>query len=225
MEESASHEYFILRIRKNKLKYLFVAFVLVVAVLVILKPFYINMIAQFLTLSEKKIKSEIIFVMGGQAARRVPEGISLFKADLADKLIIAIGREDSWITDAEKLYGIKNYTQILTDTVLKAEGVTDSKCIFLRDSLSTLDDVRKLRNYYDCNRFKSAIVVTDPIHSRRTMLCIHWCFKDTDVIFHSCPIELKGFREKFADNDDYINYVIDEFLRFIYYSSGLKKDR
>ena len=174
-------------------------------------------------MSDSKAKCDVIFVLGGQAARRVPYGVYLFKERYGDKLLITIGREDQWVCDATKKYGVKTYTQVLADAVMRKENVDMTKCVYLEDSLSTLSDAKKLREYFNRNKFKSAMVVTDPIHSRRSMLCIYWCFKDTGVRFLSCPIELKGFSDRFADYDDYINYVIEEFLRYTYYVLWLKK--
>ena len=85
-----------------------------------------------------------------------------------------------------------------------------------RDSLSTWDDFEKIRELYEETPFARAIVVTDPPHSRRTMLCAEKVFAGEPVRFVSYPCCPDGdFSQAFVEKNDYINFVFDEFLSFL----------
>lgn len=213
-----------IKIPKKKMVYFFVSIFLAGIFTMIILPYGIDSIASWLTVSDNLTKSDIIFVLGGEGYRRVPFAMELYKKGYGKKVIITIGRQDSKRIETEKKYGIKPYDENMVNTILEREDIDSSYVILLKDSLSTRDDTVKLRDYYEKEKFSSAIVVTDPVHSRRSLMCLKLKFKDTDVKFISYPLPLETYQTYFADRDDYVNFIGSEFLRYIYYFIGFKRN-
>jgi hypothetical protein len=69
----------------------------------------------------------------------------------------------------------------------------------------------------------SALIVTDPLHSRRSMLCVHRLFKGTSARIIPYLLPLEGFKEKFSEVEDYWTFTIEELLRYSYYWMGFRK--
>ncbi|MHC9542283.1 MAG: YdcF family protein [Vulcanimicrobiota bacterium] len=212
-----------LRLKKRTLLTIGVTLLILASCLFLLKPFVVDWLAQWLTISDPLVKCDIIFVLGGKAERRIPYAISLYKEDYGKKLVLTMGKQDDWVIEALERYGVEPIDYTLAKAIVKTEHIRTDEMILLKESYSTLDDAKKLRAYYDREKFNSALVVTDPLHSRRALLCLRWCFAGTEVSFLSHPVPLKGFAERFTHHDDYVNYVIEETLRLSYYSIGLKK--
>jgi uncharacterized SAM-binding protein YcdF (DUF218 family) len=215
--------HWIIKIPKKKTAYFVGTILILVFIIIFFIPFFADFLANWLTVRDNPVKSDIIFVLGGEGYRRVPFAMELYKKRYGKKVIITIGREDQRRIEAEKKYSIKPYDETMVNAILATEKIDPSIVTLLKDSLSTRDDASKLRNYYDKEKFSSVIVVTDPVHSRRGMMCIRWKFKDTDVKFYSYPLHLETYQSYFADRDDYVNFTFMEFLRYMYYFIGLKK--
>lgn len=202
-----------------------IAAVLLAAILVffITAPYLADMAARWLTVRNDLEKCDIIFVHGGSEKRRVPFALNLYEQGYGGRFVIAMAKPDRWEEETLERYGVKTYPEILVEAMLKTEGIDTSSTVVFRDSVSTLDEMKKLREYYDSCNFKSALIITDPIHSRRSMFCARKYFRDTDVKLVSWPLPLEGFKDKFSDMEDYWNYTIDELLRNLYYGMGLRK--
>jgi uncharacterized SAM-binding protein YcdF (DUF218 family) len=222
MNSMDQKDFITLHLRKKTLLSAGVILLVLISGLFLLKPFIIDWLARWLTVSEPARKCDIIFVLGGKAERRIPYAISLYREGYGKKLVLTMGKQDSWVIEAMERYGVEPIDCTVTKAILRTEKIAESEYVLLKESYSTLDDARKLRSYFDNEKFNSALVVTDPLHSRRSMLCLKWCFKGTGVDFCSHPIPLEGFAAGFTHYDDYVNYVSEETLRLLYYSTGLK---
>ena len=177
-----------LRLKKRTLLTTGVTLLILVSCLFLLKPFVVDWLAQWLTISDPLVKCDIIFVLGGKAERRIPYAISLYKEDYGKKLVLTMGKQDDWVIEALERYGVEPIDYTLAKAIVKTEHIRTDEMILLKESYSTLDDAKKLRAYYDREKFNSALVVTDPLHSRRALLCLRWCFTGTDVSFCSHPV-------------------------------------
>ena len=131
--------------------------------LFLLKPFVVDWLAQWLTISDPLVKCDIIFVLGGKAERRIPYAISLYKEDYGKKLVLTMGKQDDWVIEALERYGVEPIDYTLAKAIVKTEHIRTDEMILLKESYSTLDDAKKLRAYYDREKFNSALVVTDPL--------------------------------------------------------------
>jgi uncharacterized SAM-binding protein YcdF (DUF218 family) len=213
-------------VRIDKRKSLLIALCAFLCVITVLlfKFQIVDFLARWLCVGDVPVPCEVILVMGGKAERRVPFAMELLQKGFGKKMIIVTGRQDSWVQEAEKKLGVKNFDRAYIEALIEATQLSPETYVILTDSLSTLDDAKKFRDYYDRHPFSSAIVVTDPVHSRRSMHCIRRCFRGTGVHFVPYPLPREGFSEKFSHRDDYINYVVEEYLRLFFYCSGFKKN-
>ncbi|MDQ7821457.1 MAG: YdcF family protein [Candidatus Eremiobacteraeota bacterium] len=214
-----------IRIHRKKALIAAGVFLALVCLLFFTRHLLVGWLAGWLTVQDGAQACDIVFVHGGKAERRVPYGAELFKKGYGKKIVITIGRDDQWVTDFSREYGIDKFDVMVVKAILKNRDIPPSSSVLLMDSLSTRDDARKLREYYDRTPFRDALVVTDSIHSRRSMLCLHRAFKGTGVKFYSHPLVLEEQLGKFSDSDDYVNYVIEEELRLLFYTFGFKKGR
>ena len=163
-------------------------------------------------------KSDVIFVLGGAVEERLPIAIELIKNAWAEKIIIPGTKPSTARLKFYKIYGDKFRKENIILDAIKQESISKAKVIILKDSKSTFEDIIKLREEYDRNPFKSAIVITEPIHTRRVMLFVGKIFKDRDVKFNVYyPDEYKNYLTIHTEKKDYLLHVLSEYLKIIFY--------
>lgn len=190
---------------------------------VCLQESILNAMSKWLTVNKPAEKADVIVVMGGATERRIPFGINLYKKGAAEKIIFISGLNDKWRLKCREKYGVPLLDCEVIKIIAEKNGLQDNNYAIIENSLSTLDDAEKLMDYYKKNPFGSAIIVTDSLHSRRTMNCMNSVFKKSGVKLYSNPIPIEKEIDMFSDRHDYYVYVVDEYIKFFFYSVGFKK--
>lgn len=185
--------------------------------LICFKKDVINILVKGLTVSNPAESADVIVVMGGSLERRVPFGIDCYKRGMAKKIIFISGRDNQWKRNSREKYGTPLLDEENIAIIAKKSGLSDKDFEILKDSLSTFDDAKKVAKYYNEHPFKSAIIITDSLHSRRTMSYINMAFKDYKVKFYSNPIFIENETSFFIERHDYFIYIANEYLKYIYH--------
>lgn len=126
-----------------------------------------NRSSTFLIVSDSPVKSDIIFLLGGDYMLRAPYAAQLYREGYAPKILIA--REP-----------IRRGTTVVDfsgDTIraLENAGVPKGSIVNFSPSrgvTSTADEARALRIYVDVYPVHSVLVVTSMMHGRRARLAI-----------------------------------------------------
>ena len=205
---------------KNKKKWIIFgiicAFIAIfILTLICFRKEVVNILVKGLTINNFAESADVIVVMGGSLERRVPFGIALYKKGVAKKIIFVSGLDNKWKRNSREKYGVPSLDEENIVIIAQKSGLKDDDFEVLKNSLSTLDDAKKIYEYYGKHKFKSAIIITDSLHSRRTMLCINSIFKKSDVKFYSNPIFIENETEYYAEKHDYFVYIANEYLKLL----------
>lgn len=177
--------------------------------------------ASFLTVDTPVSRAQILITMGGSPERRIPHSIGLFKNGLSDRLLIITGKPEPDREACYQKYGVPLPDSLLAAVIAEKSGLEPGEYTIADRSLSTLDDCILAYRHYRRRPFSTAVIVTDSLHSRRSLICMQRVFKGEKVHFYSMPIPLTA--ERMNQKDDFLLYTADEYLKLLYYSLNLKK--
>lgn len=207
-----SRKVFTIKVKHVIVIFIFLSLVSIAGIIFLLKA------PDLLVVKSNLAKSDVIFVLGGRVEERLPIAIELIKNGWAEKIIIPVAKLSTAKLKFYKTYGDKfREENIILDTIEK-ESISKAKVIILRDSKSTLEDIIKLCEEHNRNPFRSAIIITEPIHTRRVMLFAGRIFKGKDVKFSVYyPNEYKNYSIIYTEKKDYLLDALNEYLKIIFY--------
>ena len=159
----------------------------------------------------------IIVVTVGYLGLRAMGAYLIISSELqpANAIVVLSGGDESRMQEALKLYN-ENYAKmiILTETGQTTEGFTQlysfdmrivllshgvpSGNIFMTDHLvsSTRDEALAVKNLMTNQQMKSAIIVTDPYHTRRAFNIFKENFRDTDIQLSIQPVQNSWYNSR-----------------------------
>lgn len=158
-------------------------------------------IGKWIDVTEEPIQSDIIVCLGGGTIERVKKSIELVERGYADKEIFLLLGE-SWYNQP---YIKNNYPHL---AVIIDESPKNTK-----------EEVFFIKQYMYKHGYKSALIVTDPPHSRRISLLNTLLFLegDAEMIFHIIGSDVKWWdREYYYNNQHARNAVVHESIRIVY---------
>jgi uncharacterized SAM-binding protein YcdF (DUF218 family) len=170
-----------------------VVFVGLLLVVYLLRTTILIGLARWLVVSDPLVRSDIIYVMGGDASSRPLHAAELYKRGLAPTIVIP--RDES--TPAEKLGAMPNESDAAV-LVMMRSGVPASAILELRPtggSTSTVDDARLLGAYAQQQHIQRAIVVTTAFHTRRTRWVMRRETAKVPLTILMAPVDDYSFNE------------------------------
>ena len=155
----------------------------------------------FMDATEKPVKSDLIVCLGGGTVERLNKAVSLYQMDYSkSNAVILLG--ESYDT---KAYLKKTYPNV--DIVQHHEPK------------NTKEEVLYIKNYMFTHGFTSALVVTDPPHSRRVSILdtVLNVSGDDDITLHMVSSEVKWWKaDKYYDDKRSGETVLSESFRILY---------
>jgi uncharacterized SAM-binding protein YcdF (DUF218 family) len=179
----------------------------------------------------------IIVVVVGYFGLRGMGAYLIISSELqpANAIVILSGGDESRMKEALQLYN-ENYakTIILTETGQTTEGYTQlysfdmrivllshgipSGNILITDRLvsSTRDEALAVKNLMISQQIKSAIIVTDPYHTRRALNIFKENFIDTDIRLSIQPVHNSWYNSRtwFLKKDGW-KFTLLEYIKLI----------
>ena len=174
---------------------------------------------RFLTVEDKLERSPIVFVPGGNWIMRIPTALPLLKQNWADQIYICQSVMSKSRKELLERYGSKvDSTKYQIMNILVREGIEKNKINFINRAYSTLEEMEILLEECRRRNFSKVIIVTDPLHTRRTKMLFNRVFKETDIkpILHP-TYSRKEFHKYFAEGVDYKVAVFTETFKYFYY--------
>jgi len=179
----------------------------------------------------------IIILIIGYIGLRAMAAYLIISSDLqtANAIVVLSGGDESRMSEALRLYN-ENYARmiILTETgqtlegysqlhsfdmriVLLSNGVPSGN-IFITDRIvsSTRDEALAVKNLMINQQMKSAIIVTDPYHTRRAFDIFKEIFKGTDIRLSIQPVHDSWYNSRtwFLKPDGW-KFTILEYIKLI----------
>lgn len=173
--------------------------------------FFLNL-GNFLDTTEEPIKSDIIICFGGGENERIAKAIELYKSSYSTKDILIL-TGDNRNREERKSNSIDNRFKYLRDN-----NIDNINIIHERNTRSTKGDIIYTKEYMISNNYKSAIIVSDPYHSRRIQylagaLSVN---HDSDLSFNVVGAKLEWLNSKtFYLTKKGQFTIINEFIKLL----------
>ena len=179
----------------------------------------------------------IIVLVLGFVGLRALGAYLIVSSDLqaANAIVVLSGGDESRMNEALQLYN-ENYARmiILTETGQTAEGYSelhsfDMRIVLLSNGVpsgnmlitdhvvsSTRDEALAVKTIMISQQMKSAIIVTDPYHTRRALNIFKEIIKDTDIQLSIRPVHNSWYNSRtwFLKFDGW-KYTILEYLKLL----------
>jgi uncharacterized SAM-binding protein YcdF (DUF218 family) len=154
---------------------------LVAVVGLLTAPHWLPAIGEFLIVSEPLAPADAVIVLGGNAPARLPPAEDLYRQGLAPLLVVSDERVRSQTLDT-------TWSQLYAAGVVAPE-LPPSALMILTDPPpeSTLDEAERDAALLQAHGLRSAILVTDPFHSRRAGLLFGAEFRRHGLSVRSSP--------------------------------------
>lgn len=154
--------------------------------------------------------ADVIVVMGGQSGYRVAKGADLYREGLAPRVIVTG-------PDPEPAhFEVPSWQEWLV--LLTRAGVPRDSVSVLHPSESTYDDATLLRDHLLERGLGSALVVTDPYHTRRSRWMIGRAFRGTGLEAHVVSSGARYFApDRWWKDERQLFWVFSEYVKYAYY--------
>ncbi len=174
----------------------------------------------FLAKKDPIEKSEVIFAPSSRIETNFAYAVYLLKEGRGDRLVVTTSRLAPLEKRFLETYGLMNCSEVSTlRHVFQEEKLPTEKLTILKDSTSSFTDCKLLRAHWEKRPFQSLIVVTDAPHARRFRIVLDKVFGDVDVKILSCPsFPDRPLEDFFADEEDYVMYVLSEYVKIVAYA-------
>jgi len=172
---------------------------------------YFNL-GKWLDITQKPVKSDVIICLGGGDWHRYSKAVSLFEKGYAEKKIMVLTGAD--VTPEMRRRGIPDGR--ITD--LKKHH-PEIAFVYLPQLASTRAEVRGIKEYMLSHHYESALIVTDPPHTRRFSILVSLISLPGDDVlkFHYVSSGVPWWHKKtYYQNRFAKEYALTELLKIPY---------
>ena len=137
-------------------------------------------VAAYLIVADELVPVKAIVVLSGGTESRMRETLRLYEEGYGS--IIILTETGGTLGDSEQLYSFDMRIQLMNN------GVPSGNIIITDMQVSsTIDEARAVRETLTNQQFPSAIIVTDPYHTRRTRMVFREAFADSPIEIYIRP--------------------------------------
>lgn len=174
----------------------------------------------FLAKKDPLEKSEVIFAPSSRIDTNFAFAVQLLKDGWGNRLVVTTSKLTPLTERFLETYGLMNCTEMsIVQHVFQKEKLPRGKLTILEDSTSSFSDCQILYAHWKRRPFQSLIVVTDAPHARRFRMVLDKVFGDAGVKILSCPsFPDRPLEDFFADEEDYVMYVLSEYIKIVAYA-------
>ena len=158
-------------------------------------------LGRWLDVTEPAVKSDIVVCLGGGTRKRVDRAMELVQSkNVKSKKLLMVG--ESW-------YNLPYIREHYRDVDVEVYAALSH----------TRDEIRFIKSYMRRHGLKSALIVTDPPHSRRVKILLSFIESDMNGSFE---FHIVGSRLKWWDKNEYYrnetarHYAFTELLKIPY---------
>ena len=176
-------------------------FKIVFAILFLVAPFVLLNYGKWIDATEEPVESDIIICLGGGTHHRTIRSKELLYAGYAkENYILFVGEDAKYNTRNIK----KRYPKLPT--------------VIDESPKNTVEEIRFIKQYMEKHHYKSALIVTDPTHSRRVrLLCALISSGNVTQKFHIVSSEVEWWNaECYWCNKRSRKLVNSESIRILY---------
>jgi len=172
----------------------------------------------YLIYADELALADVIVVLSGGTESRMNEALDLYKEDYSDVFVLTeTGEQIEGIEQIEYLNSFDMRIQLMNN------GVPAGNIIITDLSVNTtVDEAVAVRDMMLNRQYQSAIVVTDPYHTRRTAIIFNQIFADTGIEIIIRPVRSSWFNSRtwFTSGEGW-QFTITEYLKLISMKFGV----
>lgn len=136
--------------------------------------------AAYLIVADELVPVKAIVVLSGGTEPRMREALRLYEEGYGS--IIILTETGGTLGDSDQLYSFDIRIQLMSN------GVPSGNIIITEMQVSsTIDEAHAVRETLTNQQFPSAIIVTDPYHTRRTRMVFREAFADSPIEIYIRP--------------------------------------
>jgi len=197
---------------------LFLAFVVVVFVLPY--PFWLMKAAQFLIVTDKPEKCDVIVALAYPRDMRVRHAIRLYKQGYGQYVAFNFGVGPR--TNVPNIFRNepKASPRSIAKDFARDSGVPPDRIITQADTTGTYEEAVQLKSLMRQRGFRSALIVTSELHTRRAAMVFHKVFRGENVrlLFYGVPVdEEKMSLDRWWTREDELITINNEWVKLIFY--------
>lgn len=192
-------------------------FLMVALISLVLGYFVLRAAGAFLIISDDLVLSDAIVIMGGGGEARMNEALEIFRDKYARVIILTETGEQAG--EYEHLQSFDLQIQLLS------HGVPGGNILITDDVVgSTLDEAKAVKTMLERRQFSSAIIVTDPYHTKRTSIIFRDVFEGSDKMLTFRPVSPSWYTSRtwFLSADGW-RFTMLEYFKLIGYFIGLQE--
>lgn len=169
----------------------------------------------FLIVADELVPAKAIVILSGGTESRMNEALRIYEDNYADVIILTETGEK--VVDTDYLYSFDMRIQLMSN------GVPSGNILMTKlEVASTVDEARAVKEIMMIHQYPSAIIVTDPYHSRRTRQIFNDVFAETDIKLYIRPVRDSWFNSRswFLSAQGW-QFILLEYTKLIGYWLGL----
>ena len=202
----------------KKLKVLFLTLAVILAIL-FLGRLSLPSLATHLVAQDEPQQSDIIVLLMGSGAERVPGAVDLYEAGYADQIVMVRNMVRGYDLLVSQGVEIPHDTDIAKEIAGQLGVPEEMITVLPGDALSTQDEAIAVREYLkSATEINSLIVVTSKYHSGRAKKIFVKAMKpiDREIKVISCPTEYDDFNTAgwWRDRED-LKRLAMEYLKLV----------
>jgi len=190
-----------------------------VGFIVLISALYVGLRAAgaYLILADELVPVKAIVVLSGGTESRMREALHLYEEGYGSVIILT--ETGGTLRDSEQLYSFDMRIQLMNN------GVPSGNIVITEMQVSnTLDEARAVRETLTNQQYTSAIIVTDPYHSRRTRMVFREVFADSPIDIYIRPAGDSWYNSRtwFLSAKGW-QFTLLEYSKLIGYQLGLNE--
>lgn len=190
---------------------------LLILLLVLLVGVYILLrgAGAYLIYADNLEPADVIVVLSGGTESRMTEALDLYNEDFSE--IIVLTETGDQAEGLEYLNSFDMRIQLLNN------GIPGGNILITNLTVNTtLDEAVAVRDLMRNRSYKSAIVVTDPYHTRRTSILFNQIFADEDIKIMVKPVRSSWYNSRrwFTSLQGW-EFTVVEYLKLISMQFGI----
>lgn len=192
---------------KRKLPWVIVSLCLVVTILFVFKyDLALDAVENFLVVNEEPKPVDVIIILGGGPAVTVDHGVRLYQSGYANKILLTGGP-----------YSFEKPSEAqLMQKQASSSGVPKDDILLEEKARSTYGNAKYSLEIMRARKFKSAILVTSPYHTRRASMIFNRLFEGIDLTICSVPNDSHTAGKWWQDSRR-AETIVSEYLKLVWH--------
>ncbi len=170
--------------------------------------FFLTKLNDFLVLDQQVTKSDVIIVLsGGNQNKRVLHGVNLLKQGYGDTLLMTGGPGGPLRKSCPEI--------MLKQAVLL--GINANSIFLEEEATTTLENAKYSLAIMKEKGYRSAIVVTSAVHTRRSNIIFEQFFDESGISFVTSGAPATFYADRWWEDDLKVQTVAVEYMKLIWY--------